>query len=281
MIYGYGVSLSGTYHIKNGVVCQDSHKIINRGNNIVIAAVADGLGSAEYSDEGSKIAVNVSTEHCAKYIASGTNARQILDIIRASFNAAFKTIEKEALSKDRAQDLYDTTLSLAVMIDDTLYYGHSWDSGIIALTTQGRYEQVTTQQRDQEGRVFPLFFADHWEFAVYEKKVSSVLLATDGMLETFYPIYIKNEPVNIHVSLAGFFMDNRNLNIGRLGKEAVQTRIKKYMESIPDEQVNDDKTIVALINTSVKTRRQPDEYYQEPDWAALKSKFEEDRKSVV
>ncbi|MCL2617734.1 MAG: protein phosphatase 2C domain-containing protein [Defluviitaleaceae bacterium] len=276
MIYTYGVSLPGTYHIKHDIVCQDSFMIIQLGKEISIAAVADGLGSAEHSDIGSKIAVTVTTEHCRQYIATAKKASDILDIIRAAFFAAQKAIEKEAAKQDHAIEHYDTTLTLAVLIRDTLYYGHSGDSGIIALTTQGRYEPVTKQQRDPEGRVFPLFFTDKWEFGRYSEKVSGVLMATDGMLETFFPIYIKNDPVsNIHVSLAQFFMDKKSLRIDEVGQKAVEARMKEYMEAIPDEKVNDDKTIVVLINPSIRTKRQGKEYYQEPDWAELKRKHDE------
>ena len=72
MIYSYGVSLPGTYHIKNDIVCQDAHDIIKIGKSIAIAAVADGLGSAVHSDEGSKIAVNVATSFCQKHLTEIT-----------------------------------------------------------------------------------------------------------------------------------------------------------------------------------------------------------------
>jgi len=243
---------------------------------VAIAAVADGLGSAAHSDVGSKIAVSIAAEYCRENITAITEPQQILDVTRAAFTAALRAIEKEANKKDRSQDLYDTTLTLAVLIRDALYYGHSGDSGIIALSTQGRYESVTKQQRDQEGRVFPLFFEDKWEFAQYENKVSAVLLATDGMFEPFFPIYIRNNPINIHVSLAQFFMDIRNLRIAKLGEDAIQVNMSDYMEKIPDEQVNDDKTVVVLINSSIRTKRQPKEYYQEPDWAELKNKYDDE-----
>ena len=298
MIYSYGVSLNGTYHIKHGIVCQDSHRIIKIGSNIAVAAVADGLGSAEHSDVGSKIAATVAAEHCSSHIAAiagiapaaptapaipasaanalrGAPPGQILGIIRASFHAAQRAVEKEASSKDRRQDLYDTTLSLAVLAHDTLYYGHSGDSGIIALTTEGRYEQVTKQQRDEQGRVYPLFFTDRWEFARYGKIASVVLLATDGMLETFFPVYIRDREVNIHVSRAQFFMDNGKLEIHKNGEGAVGAHIAASMGSIPDEQVNDDKTVAVLINTAVKTKKQPRGYYKEPDWAELKRLHDE------
>jgi hypothetical protein len=238
--------------------------------------VADGLGSAVHSNVGSMVAATIATEYCKKQITPQPEASNILDNIRAAFTAALFAVEKTANEKDHAIELYDTTLTLVVLIRDTLYYGHSGDSGIIALTTQGRYEAVTIQQRDDQGRVFPLFFSDKWEFELYSEKVSGVLLATDGMLETFFPIYIRNEPVSIHVSLAQFFLDNRNLRIKKVGQKAVQARISEFMENIPDEQVNDDKTVAVLINTSVKTKRQPKEYYQEPDWAELKQKHEDE-----
>lgn len=272
MISSYGVSLVGTDHIKNGIVCQDYHKIAHSGKNIAIAAVADGLGSAARSDIGSKIAATIAVEYCQKHINAKTKQPQILTIIKGAFFSALNALEKEAAIEDHPIEVYDTTLTLAVLIRDVLYYGHSGDSGMLVLTTQGRYESVTVQQRDSDGHVFPLFFEDKWEFGQYDKKVASVLLATDGMLETFYPIYIKNSFVNIRVSLAQFFMDNRHLCIHKSGDKSIQDVVTTFMENIPDNQVSDDKTVVVLINTAIKTKLQPADYYIEPDWEELKKK---------
>ena len=275
MIYSYGVSLPGTYHIKNGIVCQDYHAIASINKKVSVAAVADGLGSAAHSDVGSKIAATVAVEFCKKHLVAAKTIGDILDTIRSAFSAALRAVEKEANAKDRDPNLYDTTLTLAVLFNDTLCYGHSGDSGIVALTTDGKYELVTMQQQDDQGRVFPLFFEDKWVVELYDKKVSAVLLATDGMLESFFPIYIRNNEVKIHVLLMQFFMDNGSLQIDKVGNEVVQSKISKFMENIPDEQVNDDKTVAVLINPSVKTLRQPDEYYREPNWAELKRKHDE------
>ena len=45
MIYAYGITMQGTYHVKNNIVCQDVNEIVKCGDDMVIAAVADGLGS--------------------------------------------------------------------------------------------------------------------------------------------------------------------------------------------------------------------------------------------
>ena len=276
MIYTYGVSLPGTDHIKKDISCQDSHKIICKGSDVAIAAVADGVGSAKYSDVGSRLAVERAVGLCGAHITSEMPPDEILKIIKSGFAAALKAVEHEAASNEHSADQYDTTLTLAVLVHDNLYYGHSGDGGIIALAVDGRYMQVTQQQQDSSGRVYPLFFQDMWEFGVYEKKVAAVLLATDGMYEPFFPIYIKNDDVNIHVQLAQSFMDYRKLDLESLGQEAALERMTKYLENIPAEQVSDDKTIVVLINTSVRTCDQPESYYTPPNWAELKRRHDDE-----
>jgi serine/threonine protein phosphatase PrpC len=278
MIYSYGVTLPGTYHIKNNIVCQDNHKIVKCDEHLVIAAVADGVGSEEYTDVASKLAVHSSTEYCKKNITKNSKPEEIPGIIKDSFKAAHESIEKIVEMNGHTLDQYDTTLSLAVLINDTLYYGHSGDSGIVALTTEGLYEKVTEQQKDENGCVFPLPFVEKWVFNQFNKKVCSVFLATDGIYETLFPTLIRNEAINIHTSLAGFFMDNRRLKIDTVGETTVQTQIEDFIRNIPDEQVNDDKTVVVLVNTSIEVKMQPDDYYKEPDWAELKRKHDEEYK---
>ena len=275
MVYAYGVSLPGTYHIKNDIVCQDSHEILLLNKQAGITAVADGLGSAAFSDVASNIAASTAVAFCRQRLVSVKKIKEVPEMLKAAFLAAHRAVEKEAADKNHDLAQYDTTLSLAFLLQDTLFYGHSGDSGIIALTTSGRYEAVTQQQRDEQGRVFPLFFTDKWVFGQYKEKVSAVLLATDGILETFFPLYIRKEPVNIHVSLARFFMDNQELSVKTRTRAEVEADITAFLTAIPDEQVNDDKTVAVMINTAIKSNRQPDAYYTEPDWEALKKKHDE------
>jgi serine/threonine protein phosphatase PrpC len=281
MIYAYGITLDGTYHLKNNIVCQDAHAIEKCGNDMAIAAVADGLGSEEHSDVASRIAAEISTCHCKENIDKSSKADNILEAIKGSFAKAQKEIVKEAEAQGQSIDQYDTTLSLAVLINDTLYYGHSGDSGIVALTSEGLYEKVTEQQRDEENRVFPLIFEDKWVFSQYSKKVCSVFLATDGMYETLFPFLLKNEPVAVHVNLARYFMDNRSLCIDEEGENAVKARIENFIKNIPDEQVNDDKTVVVLVNSSVESNLQGDDYYKEPNWADLKLRRDKEWKRLA
>ena len=278
MIYTYGITMQGTAHIEKNIVCQDAHKIVKCDKNMVIAAVGDGLGSEKHSDIASKIAVEISTEYCKQNIVQTSSADEILNIIKTSFFMAQRAIEKAVKERGHSLDQYDTTLSAAVLINDTLYYGHSGDSGIVALTTEGLYEKVTEQQRDEYGRVFPLFFEDRWVFGQFDKKVRSVLLATDGILETLFPEFLKCIPASIRVDLAQFFMDNQKLRINDHGEETVKAYIENYIKNIKSEEVQDDKTVVALINSSVEAGRQPEDYYKKYNWEEIKRVYHEEWK---
>lgn len=276
MIYTYGITQQGTYHVKNDLVCQDAHNIIKCDDSYAIAAVADGLGSEEHSDIASQMAVKISTSYCAENIKDEYSEEQILEIIRDSFALAQSEIEKAAESNGHDLDQYDTTLSLAVFKNDALYYGHSGDSGIVALTSEGLYKKVVEQQRDDEGRVFPLYFGDEkWVFGKFPEPVVSVFLATDGMFETLFPVYIRNEPVNIYVALARYFMGPDSLHIEEHGENYVKEKVSEFMNSIPDTQVNDDKTVVVLVNPTYEMKMQDAEYYAEPNWEELKRKYED------
>ncbi|MCL2460365.1 MAG: protein phosphatase 2C domain-containing protein [Euryarchaeota archaeon] len=277
MIHTYGITQKGAYHVKHNTPCQDAHKIVAHTDDIVIAAVADGLGSEEHSDIASQIAVEVSTAYLSEHITSSSTFEEICDVIESSFRLAQNKIEKEARYNEHGVEQYDTTLTLAVVIGETLYYGHSGDSGIIVLTDAGLYEQVTEQQRDEEERVFPLFREDMWIFDRFEKKVACALLATDGLFETLIPMCLRNDPVEIYVELARFFMDNRRLRIDELGEDEVRSRIEQFVDGIPAEQVDDDKTIVVLVNTDVSYVLDPDEYADLPDVGER----EEERKKKV
>ncbi len=276
MIYTYGVTQQGPYHIRNGLVCQDAHRIVKCSENMAVAAVADGLGSEEHSDIASQTAAELSAAWCAKRLSEQSADDEILTAVREAFAFSQREIERIAEKNGHDTDQYDTTLSLAVLIGDRLYYGQAGDSGIVALTSDGTFEKVTQQQRDEEGRVYPLYFGEEkWVIGKFEKPVASVFLATDGIYEILFPVYIRNEPVPVYTALAGYFMDPKALHAKEFTEEQTKERMENFLHSIPEAQVNDDKTVAVLINLETEIRYQPAAYYAEPDWPALKKKYTE------
>lgn len=276
MLYSYGVTRQGTYHIEKDLVCQDAHYCEILGDHFAIAAVADGLGSELYSDVASKIAAEQSVLFCKERITEETGEAEILAIIKESFSLALAKIEQAAAAAGHDDDQYDTTLALAVYRNGILFFGNSGDSGIVVLKKDGSYTAVTEQQRDENGCVFPLCFGtEKWVFGKIEN-VASILLATDGMYETLFPYLLRYQDVNIYVALARYMMAEDSLRFSELGSEAVQANMEAFIDNIPGEQVNDDKTVLVVLDTEIATEPQPAEYYLAPDWAALKKRHDEE-----
>ena len=281
MIHYYEVTQQGAYHKKNSIVCQDYHAVKVLGEHFSVAAVADGLGSEIYSDVASKIAAEESVDYVCQNLNEKSTTEDIIKTIKDAFSFCLNRINDKAKEDSNDADQYDTTLALAVYRNETVYFGNSGDSGIVVMNKDGTFETITTQQRDQNGCVFPLFFGEEkWEFGTHEN-VASVFLATDGMYETLFPYLLKGENVSIYAALANYLMSPDSLNYDECSDEDIQKRMEDFIGNIPGNQVSDDKTVVVMLDSSVNINKQPDEYYQSPDWASLKKKRDEEYKKAA
>ncbi len=242
----------------------------------MIAAVADGLGSESHSDVASKIAATESVEYCFANLPPELTEENALQMISDAFMHALQKITDEVAKENGDINQYDTTLCLAIYKGSNVYFGQSGDSGAIVLCKDGHYEGITKQQRDENGCVFPLAFGkEKWVFGS-KSDVASLLLATDGMLEIFFPVLLHSEKVNIYVALAQFFMDNISLKFDEAGEQAVGEKMTAFVQNIPEKQVNDDKTVLVVVNDSIKPEHLEDSYYQVPNWAELQKKRQEE-----
>ncbi len=280
MIRHYAVTQIGAYHIKEGSVCQDAHCFKALGDRFAIGAVADGVGSAAHAEIASQIAVTKSVGYCAERIKEGDAPDAILRTIRESFSEALSLILAAAEQNGHDAKEYDTTLVLAVFLEGSVYFGAAGDSGIIAQLSDGRYEPLTEQQRDEDGCVFPLCFEDRWIFG-QKGGVVSVLLATDGIYDTFFPFLLRNNEQPLYIALIHYMASEEALGFSSLGEEGVQSKMEAFLASIPDTAVNDDKTVLLMLDPASPVSKQPADYYKEPDFAALKKKRDEEYRRMA
>ena len=308
----YGFSMAGTAHVAKGVCCQDSHKISVTKNGIYVGAVADGVGSAENSQIGSKIAAETAVNACVELMPIDYDEICIRSMIRVAFNYAFKKIHEESERSGKPIESYDTTLSLVVYNGKRVVYGHSGDGAIIGLTTAGEYVEITSPQKGPDGvSVIPLRFGySQWNIDTYNEDLAAVILVTDGMRDgVFCPYLLRDHEKgtsNVYVPAATFFCDPNCVDNDasktikrfmandcdsdafykqlktayekRTGRKANQilTQIKK--ENVPMlsmKSVTDDKTVVCIINNNFPIRNAEPKYYQEPDWKILKEVWDE------
>lgn len=212
MIIDFGISTVGKSHIKNGTCCQDSHCIKKMQNGWIIAAVADGVGSAKNSSIGSEIAAKTVVKLCEECMPWDYNVISIKSMIRTAYNYAFKQILRESEQSGEPIESYDTTLSMVIYDGKRIIYGHSGDGAIIGLTTFGDYVEITRPQKSDDGvSVIPLRGGyTQWVIDSYEEDLVAVLLMTDGMLETLCHYLLRDyekKTKNVYVPLASYFAD--------------------------------------------------------------------------
>lgn len=277
MIISYNANMAGPYHIDAGLPCQDSFAVKRGQGSFIVAAVADGLGSELYSDIGSSVAATAAVNYCAENIGTGVSFDEIKNVMSDGMMYAYKAVLARAEEEAHDPDEYDTTLCICVYDGKNLYYAQSGDSGMVALLESGEYRRVTTQQRNKEGCVFPLCWGpEKWEFGYVEEAVSSVMLMTDGVFEQLCPPLMRGKEIDINIPLAKKFMDQFECNEDTVSD--LEVAACKYLENYPRELLDDDKSIVVLINTARKPAAMSEEYYAIPDWKAL---YEEAERKLV
>ena len=271
MLYTYSVNIPGPSHIENGIPCQDSYSVENIAGDLVIAAVADGLGSESHSDVGSAIAAKACVSYCTDHLGDCDSDDDIVVMMRAAYYSAYDAVLEKAAADGESASQYDSTLCLAIFNGEVLYWGNSGDSGMAVAKKDGTYELVTTMQRDSEGRVFPLCFEDHWEFGLMPN-VATVLLCTDGILEDMIapPLLRAHSNTPIDTSKAVMFLHPQDGDVENLDDVERQARV--YLESYPKRLLDDDKTLVVVFDGENFPDRQPDPYYDGPDWEAIVEK---------
>lgn len=268
----YKCSMAGPYHIKNSLPCQDSFAIF-QNEAFSVLAVTDGLGSELHSDVGAKVAAQTAVGYCSEHIAKGMKFAEIKKILNNALVNAYKAVLSRAAEDGNDPDEYDTTLCLAVYDGEHLYFAQSGDSGLVALLENGEYHRVTTQQRDEEGRVFPLCWGpEKWEFGFVDSPVSAFMLMTDGIFEQICPKLMRKHDIEINIPLARRFLDRFDCTEEDVPE--LEKAFHKYLEHYPENLLDDDKTIVVLVNPKRIPAEKNETYYAVPDWKAMRDEAE-------
>ncbi|WP_080798053.1 protein phosphatase 2C domain-containing protein [Arabiibacter massiliensis] len=269
MLRHYAVSLPGPSHIENETPCQDAFAVAEAGGD-VIAAVADGLGSESHSDRGARVAADAAVAHVASGLAACAGPDDEEALLRAAFGAAYDAVLDEAARTGEPPGEMDCTLCLAVFDGSRVAFGQSGDSGLVVAHADGSYEALTRMQRDDEGRVYPLCFAERWEFDRCGD-AAVVLLCTDGVLEGIVapPILAKQGLDPVDARLARGFLHPVCEGAGAEALEALRADAEAYLAAFPAELLDDDKTAVVAFDDGRPPAEQPPAYYDGPDWEAV------------
>ena len=277
MLGFYHLSLQGSSHKASGKECQDSSDIVRLSNGWVVSVIADGLGSAQYSGVGSKTAVQSIIDYLSNYKFSDWNVDELRRILKEAFDSAKKSIEQVSQENGIHIQEYDTTLTAAIYNGNQIVYAHVGDGGIVQLCDTGEYAQLTTVQKGEEfNSVQPLRNEKAWVFGVSEENVCAFAMFTDGVYDVVCPWLLASEEQKIYVNYVRLYMD---MNIIEANSEddfiSLKENAERFLLSEFNASITDDKTVAVVVNTDTIPALQPEEYYNEPEWDALKQKIDE------
>lgn len=182
-----GASVQGTSHMRVGLPCQDAYafKVIN--DDILVAAVADGLGTAASSQVGSKLAA-ASVVTCLEQVLTSLipgEETSWIKLIQECFISARDNLEEEAQRSQSDLRSYGTTLVLAVLAPGWLVTGQIGDGAVVAAQDDGRMVLASLPQNEEYVNVtYPLTMPDmlqHAEFKASHIRAKALALMTDGM----------------------------------------------------------------------------------------------------
>lgn len=230
------VSVIGTSHQETGLPCQDACQVQVEDDRL-IAAVADGAGSAKYADTGASFIV----ENALTLVQKQVDFEQIVPIVRTK-------LEEKAVEMDcRLSDLAATFLLVAVspnsltgiQIGDGAVVYNTDDSSkfnLLSLPERGEYLNETTFLTSPD-------YLENIKIVQVEKPIRQIALFSDGL--QLLALNLTTEPPIPHQPFFEplfTFLKNVDSSI-----EREQTLIQFLQSERVCARTNDDKTLI-LIN---------------------------------
>src|SRR5262249_47749067 len=129
-----GVSVAGVSHGKAGTPCQDAHLCTILPSGVVVAAVADGAGSAAQAEVGSAVAVWAAVDKLTKRLRDGLPLEEAdwHELLREGIAVARTMLAAEAAARECQGEDLATTLLLAVATPELIAAGQVGDGAVWA-----------------------------------------------------------------------------------------------------------------------------------------------------
>lgn len=223
--YSYCViacSVMGGGKIEN----QDSYEIYYDDSQLIVA-VADGLGSATYSKEGSSKIVQL-----------------LIDVLKEKVEDSkipFELFQRWKIAVKGNLNLYDTTIKFVWINNETIKYGGVGD-GWIALNTKDELVSLCSSNTFSNQTDSILSFDLKTKFInkdISERCVLNLLISTDGFSE------------DIEKENGKAFMDDIYEQVKR-DSLSFEKDIRNTLDNWPVESNKDDKTVVFIQREEVK-----------------------------
>ncbi len=233
-------SVMGTSHQKRSQPCQDAHFYQVLPNGVLVAAVADGAGSALWADVGAQIAVKTVVNSLAQGDTIPACDDEVpwktflFDILKESRSA----VETEALRREISPREFACTLIFVVATSELVAAIQVGDGAAVLGDSQGNIIGLTTPPMG-------------------EYINETVFLVSDGALETAQFSFWKGKPA--HLAL---FSDGLQLLALKMPSGSPHSPffspLFRFMDAIADEKEAEEQLVSFLRSPRVTERTDDD-----------------------
>jgi len=221
------------------------------GETVLIAAIADGAGSAERAEVGAQAACSLFTASVLAYLAEGGAVAGITqEAVEEWLGAIATTLEQHAYSDERSLRDYACTFLAAILGETHAAFVQVGDGAIVRDGPEG-YRLVFWPQTGEFANS-TVFLTDpearnQMEFSLEQSPVSEVALLTDGL----QPLALTYATRAAHVPFfQPLFLRLRQEAEGE--SEVLRSQLVEWLESPRlNERTNDDKTLILATRHSV------------------------------
>ncbi|MEO1376595.1 MAG: PP2C family serine/threonine-protein phosphatase [Cyanobacteria bacterium J06635_10] len=183
-----GASVCGTSHIKNSQLCQDAHHWAMLPNNILVAAAADGAGSASLGKVGAMVATEAAIENISlkqinqHTLGDDTRAKSLLS---EAILAAKTAVEEEAIASNRPPKDLATTLIIVVATAEVAVVAQVGDGVAVVKDTVGNLTALTLPDNGEYVNETSFLTSptalDSVQVNVSRQDITNIAILTDGL----------------------------------------------------------------------------------------------------
>jgi hypothetical protein len=186
-----GASAPGAAHLQQAMRCQDAlqyRTIEVDGQSVLIAALADGAGSAEQSERGAQATTSTAVEALQSRLEAGLPQDEtawrdlLLEVYRSAQTAVLSLADEDGLPPRS----FAATLACLVATDDCLATATLGDGVIVAQPTGGELMTVSRPQRGEYANETVFIVQDdaldQVQVAVFSEAFAALAMLSDGLL---------------------------------------------------------------------------------------------------
>lgn len=179
-----GASVEGSGHRRNQTGCQDSHAWTVVSDNTLVAAVADGAGSARLAADGSRLAADFSVEYVAWRLCEHEELEPS-DLLLDAMSATRALLARTAKSRKHPLGDLATTLALVLATPEGVWAAQVGDGTVVVADADGSLTALADGEREEYLNETTFLTSKNWRAACTVEEaptpVESVALLTDGL----------------------------------------------------------------------------------------------------